>query len=189
MHIYLSISRDKVMSRKIGFSHIIRKHFRTLKDQRTGKISVGDLLVFFGLPAVIACLSSFYMPSIKSDILSLSVTFGAITTALLMSVLVLVYDQEAKLGAIESNDKTLLASIKTKLVVLKELYQNICFTILSSLALVVLSFVHIVAQEIFIVEQNRPIFMVLTFLVVFVFINIVLTMLMVIKRFHALISS
>ncbi|PTB03653.1 hypothetical protein C6V82_03980 [Halomonas urumqiensis] len=119
---------------------------------------------------------------------SLAVNFGAISTALLMSVLVLVYDQEAKIKYNIEVYPERYDGYRARLSVLRELYQNICYTIVVSILLVMFSVIGMSVLGNCVNVFFNLVFFVSSFLVVFMFSNIVITMLMVIKRFHALLT-
>lgn len=177
------------MSRKINLTTIVVKHIATLRDNGTKELSMIDISVFLIFPFMASVALAYFGSVLSDDLLSLAVNFGAITTALLMSVLVLVYEQESKLLSIRHADVTLEAIKKQKLQLLRELYQNICFTIVVSLCVVVSSFLLMFFKGFeefgYVVFLNNS----LTAFVVFLFLNVVLTMLMIIKRFHALITN
>ncbi len=77
------------MSNKISISDICCSHRETLTAR--------DQLSFFGFPILLAILAHVLEINLASDTLSLLVSFGSIFTALLLSLLVLIFDQESKL--------------------------------------------------------------------------------------------
>ncbi|MCF6615531.1 hypothetical protein IHV42_30340, partial [Escherichia coli] len=85
------------MSSKINICEVLIGHFRTLKNADTNKISLWDIFTFIILPFIISAAFSLLGSGITKDLISLLVNFSAILTALLLSVLVLVYDQESKI--------------------------------------------------------------------------------------------
>lgn len=179
------------MSRKVDVFFILKKHCQTLSVYKGGeeKISFIDIFSFFLLPALLGVLVALFSQGISDNILTLTVNFGAISTALLMSVLVLVYDQEAKIKDVQEKSRLAGGNADDKLVLLKELYQNICYTIVVSIVLVIFSVagMSMVGEELSCFRQIG--LQVTSGLVIAVFVNIVLTMLMVIKRFHALLTN
>ncbi|WP_447928410.1 hypothetical protein [Vreelandella sp. EE27] len=182
------------MSRKLNVLQIVKAHIGTLKNNATGKASTVDAFVFLLMPFVLAVLAAYFVPVLKNDQLSLAVNFGAIITALLMSVLVLVYDQETKIkNVIDDSSKNVDHSKKQHLNIrirlMQELYQNICFSIVSALFLVICSFAQIFIKDIVSECLGHWLLMFFTGCIVFFFMNIVLTILMVIKRFHALLTN
>lgn len=178
------------MSSKVNISEILLGHIATLCDP-AGKRSIGDYVTFFLIPTIIAGLGLIAGYNLNKDVSSMLVNFGAIFTALLLSVLVLVYDQETKLNSNANSDP--LYDAKKKL--LGQLYYNICFSILSSIALVALCFVHSVvfsmtssfelAHTTYNLSYARHI---LTPLAIFVTANLLLTIVMIVKRMHAMLT-
>ncbi|PBI79764.1 hypothetical protein A9993_08430 [Rahnella victoriana] len=124
------------MSSKINICEIVTGHFRTLKDADTRKVSKLDMFTFLMLPIGLAILFATLANGMSKDLVSLLVNFSAILTALLLSVLVLVYDQESKINQNKDND-TFYESKKT---LLTELYYNICYSVLCGVFLVALCF-------------------------------------------------
>lgn len=124
------------MSSKINVCGIIKGHLDTLCDIN-GKRSTSDLVTFFGIPFAAAFISLMVGFSLSEKLIELLVNFGSIFTALLLSVLVLVFDQEQKFS--EADEHDFIAQQKKRL--LRELYFNISFSIVCSVALVVLSLI------------------------------------------------
>lgn len=175
------------MSSKINVTYIIKQHFNTLRDAASGKVSLMDILVFICLPVIFGGIV-FVGQGLSKDIFSLAVNFGAISTALLMSVLVLVYDQESKINLNMKAQPNMKDHYEAKLSVLADLYQNICYTIVASICLVIFSVIGMAVLDESIRGIAHLFFSLSSALVAFLFSNIVITMLMVIKRFHALLT-
>ncbi len=119
------------MSKKISVINICVENFKTLTNR--------DLFSFLGLPMVLAILAIQLEIYLVKDTLSLLVSFGSIFTALLLSLLVLIFDQETKLDEKaeywnSSNLTIPMFQMRKKL--LSELYSNISFSIICSLVLV-----------------------------------------------------
>ena len=178
------------MSSKINVSDIILGHIATLADP-AGKRSIMDYVTFFAVPGLVAAVGCIAGYNLNKDVSSMLVNFGAIFTALLLSVLVLVYDQESKLNSVMGIDP--LYSAKKTL--LKQLYYNICFSIISSIVLVGLCFVHSVLNGVvtavhileYAFNLNYAKY-ILTPLIVFVMANLMLTIVMIVKRMHAMLT-
>lgn len=177
------------MSSKLNVVKIVRRHIETLQDHNTGKIMASDVLVFFLAPGLLSAVVAWGVEELSKDILALAVNFGAIVTALLMSVVVLVYDQENKIRGRLGADFTEDVALKVKLDLLVELYHNICFAIVTSLLLVVLSFVGMMLAGFCLSGVFEVVQAMATFGISFSFSSLVLTMLMVVKRFHILLTS
>lgn len=182
------------MSGKINIKEIVLGHFGTLSEV-DGKWSWLDFITFCCIPVLFGSISIACGFLLTKDISSLLVNFGAIFTALLLSVLVLVYDQESKLDDRRQReidqkrpDDSLYPAKKR---LLDELYYNISFSILSSLVLIATCFAFSVADS-FIVDKNQTtIALVLskfafTPIAVIICVNLLLTIVMIVKRLHSL---
>lgn len=179
------------MSSKLNIADIISGHFKTLKDSN-GKTSIVDIAVFFLIPLLLSVFSIYRSFDLSENIISLLVNFGSIFTALLLSVLVLVYDQESKVEGIRNSDP--FYAIKKKL--LRELYYNISHSILCSLLLVLLCFFHSIVDD---KSSQISIFnlqitfkydvFIATPLVIFITSNLFLNIIMIVKRMHAMLIS
>lgn len=181
------------MSSKINVTDIVLGHIATLADP-AGKRSLMDYVTFFAFPGAVAAVSCYAGYNLNKDVSSMLVNFGAIFTALLLSVLVLVYDQESKLKDAHGL-KTVDPLFNAKKELLKQLYYNICFSIVSSIFLVGLCFVHsILYKVVSVFEFSEYVFRVdyaryiLTPLVIFVTVNLMLTIIMIVKRMHAMLT-
>ena len=120
------------MSNKISISDICCSHRETL----TGR----DQLSFFGFPILLAILAHILEINLASDTLSLLVSFGSIFTALLLSLLVLIFDQESKLDEkkeLFDKDQKLVPLYNVRKDLLFQLYSNISFSIICALILVI----------------------------------------------------
>ncbi|WP_421160807.1 hypothetical protein [Aeromonas dhakensis] len=182
------------MSSKINIWSIVTGHLMTLKDSASGKVSFVDYVTFYGLPTLIAILFSMFGIKVTADANSLLVNFGAIFTALLLSVLVLVYDQGEKLRGVKI-DQTQSHNIDLKKNLLEQLYFNICYAIVVAVALVFLCLVYTFLPD------KSCVFSLSTFtfnfdlklylaspLILIVVMNLLLTILMVVKRMHTLLT-
>lgn len=186
------------MSSKINVLEIIVGHWKTLEHNGTGKVSLSDVITFLIIPFGLAILTIIFEFKFTSDLTSLLVNFGAIFTALLLSVLVLVYDQSTKL---EDNkpDSEADVSYSIKRTILDQLYYNICYSIIVSVILVVSCFIESICRgktSSFTVPLESPLSIcidintyVATPLVTFATVNLIFTILMIVKRMHALLTS
>ncbi|MDD5459005.1 MAG: hypothetical protein PHF37_06410 [Phycisphaerae bacterium] len=178
------------MSSKINVIGIIIGHIVTLKNT-DDKISIADCATFFGIPLAISMLSLFFGYGLSSGVYSLLVNFGSIFTALLLSVLVLVYEQESKIEV----GKGLDPLYKAKKELLNQLYYNISYSIILSIVLVISCLLgSIIDGKPFFVgfgEYKSQIkFDVYLFTPISLFItsNVILTIVMIVKRVHALLT-
>lgn len=169
------------MSNKVNILKIISGHIETLRDSNT-KLSLSDIVTFFLVPLFFVGAAIAFNIKIDKDFNALLVNFGAIFTALLLSVLVLVYDQESKLQQPNSSTPVWVVEMKRKL--LKELYFNICFAVIVSLILVLVCFFHSLVglnNESISRYGTTPVAIYLTA-------NLFLTIFMVVKRMHVLLT-
>ncbi|HHB6684009.1 TPA: hypothetical protein ACN771_004788, partial [Enterobacter hormaechei] len=92
-------------------------------------------------PIIASGTICFLFKVMPSSVVGIMVNFGAITTALLMSAVVMVYDQKSKL--IDKKDNETIADKITSYLkhinLYKELCHNICYAILTSILIVILS--------------------------------------------------
>ncbi|MCG9680480.1 hypothetical protein [Vibrio sp. Isolate24] len=186
------------MSSKINVFGIISGHWKTLEHNGTKKVSISDIFTFLLFPLALAILTVVFEFKFTTDLTSLLVNFGAIFTALLLSVLVLVYDQSTKLEE-KKDEAEADVSYETKRTLLDQLYFNICYSIIVSVTLVVACFIESICRGkvktitlpledpmSFCVDVNTYF---ATPLVTFVTVNLILTILMIVKRMHALLTN
>lgn len=182
------------MSSKINIWSIVIGHIKTLRDSSSEKVSFIDYVTFYGVPIVIAVMFSMLGIKVTADANSLLVNFGAIFTALLLSVLVLVYDQGEKLRGVKF-EPAQSHNIELKKNLLEQLYFNICYAIVIAVALVFFCLLYT-----FLPDKGLAIsiskysfkFDVKLFLasplILIVVLNLLLTILMVVKRMHTLLT-
>lgn len=181
------------MSSKLNVCEIISGHIATLRDSSTNKLSIADVFTFFVIPILFSILSIICFFDLTNDLISLLVNFGAIFTALLLSVLVLVYDQSSKLT--ERNQLSPVAFFDVKKLLLKQLYYNICYSIILSVNLVVFCFIESIARG-FIINIHYPYILKLNLdrylivpIIIFIAIHLILNIIMIVKRMHALLTT
>ena len=183
------------MSSKVNIKDIVYGHLGTL-SKVDGGWSWYDFLTFCFVPVAFSTASAIIGFSLNKDVSSLLVNFGAIFTALLLSVLVLVYDQESKLDDKYQRDIELNRPVDTfynaRKRLLDELYYNISFCILSSLVLIATCFAFSMADSFADPKAtSTSVSVILSKLVftpisVFITLNLLLTIVMIVKRLHSL---
>ena len=175
------------MSNRINIYDIVIGHFRTLRQTSNNKIGVVEFLVFIVIPIALSIVIIF-IPLNSKDLISLLVNLGSIFSALLLSVLVLVFDQEQKLDdrkeIAEEKGKAIDPLFDVKKSVLEELYYNISYSILCSILLVSLCLIYTSIKYITIFHGY-----ILKPLIVFILINLLLNILMILKRMHTLLVN
>lgn len=179
------------MSSKINIKEIISGHIDTLKDSE-GTLINGDRRTFIYFPISFSVILAIFGFNLNSELSSLLVNFGSIITALLLSVLVLVYDQKNKLK--NNNEESLTSSEKHAL--LDELYYNISFSILCAISLVVLCFIHTAATKLTwtfdLGGDEIPIsinHIIISPIAIFIATSLVLAIIMIVKRMHTLLTT
>lgn len=183
------------MSSKVNIKDIVLGHFATLRNT-DGRFSIMDFVTFCFVPVLVGALCVSAGFNLNDDIASLLVNFGAIFTALLLSVLVLVYDQESKLddrqvGSVEAG-RAPDEFYNAKKRLLDELYLNISYSILCSLILIASCFAFSVADSFVVKDAAAPtvgLFLskvIFTPVAVIISVNLLLTIVMIVKRLHSL---
>ena len=152
---------------KINVFKIIRDHWRTLVNANTNKTEFGDWFTFLIFPLMMAMLIEYIFPEAAKVMSNSIITVLAIFIGLLINVIVLLFDLLSK-----------EPSNKKKKELLSETLTNIAYTILVSIFAIVTNLLTFVEMGYF-----KCIFSFITYFLVG---NIMLTLLMVIKRMYAM---
>lgn len=163
------------MFEKINISNIVRDHLATLKDYKTQKISLSDIILFLILPISVSVIIM-YNYRLCKDIVSILITSFSIFAALLFNLLLIIYD------IINKHYKKDDEKIKLKKPFLKEIYSNISFSILIAIVIIVL------ALSLFIINKF-PYRYFIEFIIYYSIILFILTLFMILKRIHILLSK
>lgn len=129
---------------KINVLGVIIKHYKTMSDQR-GTMLMSDITVHFIVPLSLSFVLCWTYGIMKPAIASVFVNFGAITTALLMSAVIMIYEQKQKTitkisDIIEGNkSRDKLISLNTNKTIYEQLCHNVAYAILTSIVLVIFS--------------------------------------------------
>ncbi|EOB3111586.1 hypothetical protein ACIJH7_003604 [Yersinia enterocolitica] len=176
---------------KINVYWLVTNHIASLKDNGSTTLSKSDLWLHFISPLIASALICFFFKVMPSSVVGIMVNFGSITTALLMSAVVMVYDQKSKI--IERKEKETVAdkiTTYTKNISLyKELCQNICFAILTSIIIVILSAVLSFYDAKIVSGISYYFFLVSSFFCYALFISTMITFLMILKRFSIVLDN
>lgn len=158
------------MSSKINCADIIRDHLNTMRDNRAKRPSAWDLFVFYIFPAVVAIAVAGPMEFLlqESSINFLATVFS-IFVGLLLNLLVLIVGQKA----------FHITPMRKK--VLEETFCNVSYSILICVILIPILFA---AKAL---ERNGCLFALSVFAYLIVG-NFMLTLLMILKRVHTLLS-
>jgi hypothetical protein len=165
---------------KIDVGRIVIAHLRTLRDSCSSEYSPSDLLVFFGVPAAAAFACPLLGWRFNADVLSALLTAYSIFAGLLLNLLLLVYTFST-----QATHPTALAKVRTELV--KELHDNIAYSILVSIVLVVFCMAAIAFVKMY--EPARFTARWVTGSIIFLTLNFVLTLLMILKRIYIILNS
>jgi hypothetical protein len=162
------------MFSKIDIARIIRDHVATFQDDATGRRMKSDYFLFFGLPLVLALFLLFILRlSLDQGAVGILVTSLSIFAALLFNLLLLIYDVVRKVGS---------GTGELKQRFLSQIYSNISFAILISL----LSIIVLLGAYF---GLNGSCFALATSFAVYYLVSLfVLTLFMILKRVHVLLS-
>jgi hypothetical protein len=169
---------------KLNVLAIIADHFATLYDARTGKRSITDWFVFVCLPIIIGAVAvyvnfSFRQTSLSGMLSAYSIFFGLLVNLLVLAIGFMGGDRLS----------TLDAATTTRRLIVKEFYYNIAFAILLSIANVLcdMACLAIIGDR---SNKGSPLGTnrVETFFVSTLSAAFLLTLLIVLKRIHLILS-
>lgn len=165
------------MINKINVYDIVRDNYRTLVHDSDGSRSDWDIAMFVGVPLIASAALLFVKGVFGQNIGGVLITAFSIFAALLFNLLLLVYD------IVKKSEK---AATGLKARFLKQVYSNISYSVFISIALIVILLAYFVVMS-----SPRLIYVKngLAFLVYFLSANFILTMLMILKRVHILLSK
>lgn len=182
---------------KINIWQVLLKHYKTMSDQR-GVTLRQDIFIHFWLPAIISFIVCYFYGTMRPSIAAIFVNFGAITTALLMSAVIMIYDQKQKTvfkitEIREGNTSTTnLPALETNKIVYDQLCHNVAYAILTSVILVITSvMISFFPDDITSLRKlhfSIPVY-VLSYIAYAAFFTTVITFLMVIKRFSSILDN
>ena len=168
------------MFSKINISQIIKDHFNTLRNQATHKISGWDIFTFIVFPLIASLVILFIVGfTLDKDASSILITSLSVFSALLFNLLLLIFDIVTR----EERASKIIKDSPLKGKFLREIYSNISFSILISVICVAILLITLI--NIKIVWFNQ----VVSFIVYYLVIQFLLTIFMVLKRVHVLISQ
>lgn len=180
------------MFTKISVVGIIKDHISTLKNGRTNKLHYPDVILFFIIPAVISGLTTYLEIPLNDGLANALITSFSIFSALLFNLLLLVYDISGKnLDQTKYTDPVDIKRIVQKRELLREIYVNVSFSILVSIMTVV------ILLSYFLKPGNCRLWAInicsfqwlLAFVIYYLAIQFILTLLMVLKRIYKLLAK
>jgi hypothetical protein len=134
---------------KVDIRSIVREHLNSLKNFSTGRSSVADHMLFFGVPVILMASSIITGYDLSDEARGALVNASAIFLGLLLNLLVLMFDQQNKnserLASAESSDPpdqsraNKLGLFRT---VIEQTISNISFTTLLSIFALCLLILH-----------------------------------------------
>ena len=162
---------------KINVSKIIKNHVSTLRNVDSVSLSRYDCVLFFGVPFLLSILATIFNIKLNKDLIGVLINVFAIFAGLLFNLLVLIYDVISKQPSVNNSSSKY---IKNKFILLKEIYYNVSFGIFLSLFVVIA-----LAASIISLDKLNTFFSFIIFGLSTLFI---LTLLMILKRIHNLLS-
>jgi hypothetical protein len=168
---------------KIDVTRIVVAQVHTMRDNATQKYSISDLLLFYGLPVVLGVGGAYYGWKFSTDVLNALLAAFSIFAGLLLNLLILVY-------TLSSQTEHPAALTKTRMALVKELHDNIAYSILVSIVLVVVTMITVAYLK---VHEKPPEAAFtgrwVTASVIFLTMNFVLTLLMILKRIYIMLNQ
>lgn len=177
-----------IISSKIRVSHIFKMHLKSLSSDQD-KILLSDIFTFYIMPVIPALLLFLIGYRMDKDLTSLIINFGAIFSALLLSVLVLIYDQEKKIQGEQKEENVSdqgKPAYEIKKKIISNLYHNLCYAVLMSIFLIMFALLNQITTNI---PALYCVGAFLSSITIFIILNIMFTIVMVVKRMHALLNS
>lgn len=190
------------MWERISVKHIVFSHLRTLSDANSNSVNASDIWLFFGTPALITVLLMILFGlNVNSELGNALFTGLAIFAGLLFNLLVLVYDIVSREDRNFNTEEPRRRNRRVR--TLREVFDNVSYAILVALAIVFLigvlnlafntglfsGNITWVCNRVAILCRYNVGKWLLDFLILTLSINFVLTLLMVLRRVHLLLSS
>jgi hypothetical protein len=174
---------------KINFSKIVCSHFSCLKDS-ADRVSFGDYALFIGLPLLLSLILNYLDLELTPDFTNILVTSSSIFAGLLLNLLMLLYslivrfqDKKSEYDAsnLAGSDPVKDEKDRIRYNVLKETFHNVSFCVLISVIVVILCLLHNI--------HMMYLKFLISYSVYFLVPLMILTILMILKRVHSLISN
>jgi len=184
------------MSRKLNVIEIVKCHVSTFVDV-DGKRMPMDYAVFFGVPIILMVLSSMFGFNASDKYIDTIVTASSIFIGLLLNMLLLINNQKKSTPGVDSmnQDEDTVNKLSTRHALLQETFYNISYCIVISIVLVFISMSYFVidfniVRDIYIfnidINYKRH---VLSPISIFLITNLLLSILMVVKRVYSLLKD
>jgi hypothetical protein len=165
---------------KISVRDIVADHADTLRDYGTGRISVADALLFFGIPIAIGVAAIWAGIRIRVSAVSAILTASAIFIGLLPNLLILVLTFLMNLKGDPSDQ-----ALRTRKQLMREITAHVSFSFVLSLAVASAATTALLLLP----DDNHPVGPALTFILVAGSVALLLALLMLIRRMHVLVVT
>lgn len=168
---------------KIDITRIVTAQVRTMRDNSSQRYSVSDILLFYGLPALLGVIAPRYGWKFSVDVLNALLTAFSIFAGLLLNLLVLIYTLSS-----QTEHPSVLTKARTSTI--KELHDNIAYSILISILIVVVTMTAVAYLKMHEMPGVTGFTSTwLTGVMVFLTLNFVLTLLMILKRIYIMLNQ
>lgn len=164
---------------KISVLPVVEGHLATLYDQRTQKTSPVDVATFFGLPGALAVVLVAMKFGYRVDAVNGFLNAFAILTGLLLNLLILVF-------TLASTTSVTKMDPRKRRDLLREIFANVCYCIVIAVGVVVSA---VTALSYMRSTQGAVSGPIATFLLTFLGLSFVLTLLMIVKRMYILMNK
>jgi hypothetical protein len=168
---------------KIDVTRIMKSHFSTMRDHSSGRYSAVDIVTFYGLPVLAGAGAAYFRWRFDSDVLNSLLAAFAIFAGLLLNLLLLVFT-----FSVREDEPSMVSRTRGDLV--KELHDNIAYSVLVSIALVVVIMIEVASLKRPDLKPDVHAYTGAfgTALIVFLTVNFILTLLMILKRIYIVLS-
>jgi drug/metabolite transporter (DMT)-like permease len=168
---------------KIGVASIVKDHYRTLVSPASLWSSVGDIMLFCGIPIIISLFGYEKGFKLDKDGYSISITFFGIFIALLLNIQVAVFSIFQRKWTEPADKREARAqkqTVATRRALLEELNANISYLVLVCCAALVITLLCYLLK----IDSRSASAGTIT-----IYAHFLLTLLMVVKRAHALFQT
>ncbi len=162
------------MPSKFSIIDILRDELSTLRDFSSGNLSKIDIFVNLFFPAMLSIMFVSFDRLISGSMINSILTAFSVFAALLLNLMILVYTIVSR----ENSKSEETKKDKLKLMLLKETYTNIQFSVLMSV------FIIICLLLILFLPSSKYINVTLSLLIYYFIFVFIFTILMVLKRTH-----
>jgi hypothetical protein len=166
---------------KINIWDIVRSHLATMRDFSTNSYSKADVLIFYGLPLLLSLGAIYFGWKFDAGVLNSLLTAFSIFAALLLNLLLLVFS-----FSVREQPPTMVGRIRASL--MKELHDNVSYSILISIALVGIIMFEIARPAMQSNNEKALTGPISTAVITFLTLNFFFTLLMVLKRIYVILN-